>query len=336
MSSIFIDKFSFLILQNLALRNILRHAFRRGMFVLNCFEKHIIEKNFIPKWPPIFIIGLPRSGSTLLYQILTYGLSLSYFCNLVEKFYLCPGVISLILTKLTKISPPYNFLSYYGDTSGWNAPSQGRMIWNRLLKFNGEYHNTKEISKNQLKEIRSTIGIVERTFNMPFINKYQLFCSYIFQLAQAFPNAIFIKIRRNPLQIAQSILFARRELFGDSAAWFSVKPREYKEIENIDPIRQVCEQVYYLEKNIMDDLESMRHKSIFEVSYKEFCANPRKIISEFADFYYIHTGIKLLERGKLPLKFDIRRNLKVSKEEYHALHWHIKRLFSDYFQMGRI
>ncbi|MHA1757223.1 MAG: sulfotransferase [Promethearchaeota archaeon] len=244
-----IDKFFLSIMHDKVLRNIARWIFRQNLIFLSQFEKNIIEKNFIPKWPPIFILGTPRSGSTLLYKILVYGLSLSFFCNLVEKFYLCPGIVSLILTKLTKVNPPYNFLSYYGNTSGWNGPNQGRMIRNRLLKFTGEYNKPKEISRNQLIEIRGTIGIIEKAFNMPFISKYQLLCLYIFQLIEAFPNAIFIKVRRNPLQTAQSILNARRELFGDYAAWFSVKPREYEKIENIDPIRQVCEQVYYIEKN---------------------------------------------------------------------------------------
>ncbi|MHA1757224.1 MAG: hypothetical protein ACTSVV_10675 [Promethearchaeota archaeon] len=86
----------------------------------------------------------------------------------------------------------------------------------------------------------------------------------------------------------------------------------------------------------MDDLKSIHHKNFFSVSYEELCANPRKIISEFSDFYYIHTGIKLRFWGKLPFKFNIKNDIKVSKEEYRALCWHIKRLFSDYYQIEQI
>ena len=33
-------------------------------------------------WPPVFILGAPRSGSTLLYQVLTEAFDFAYLTNL--------------------------------------------------------------------------------------------------------------------------------------------------------------------------------------------------------------------------------------------------------------
>ena len=45
--------------------------------------------------PPIFIIGPPRSGSTLLYQVLTSYFDLSYFKNLHSKYYFAQQLSSI-------------------------------------------------------------------------------------------------------------------------------------------------------------------------------------------------------------------------------------------------
>jgi len=42
------------------------------------------KQNF---YPPIFIVGAPRSGSTLLYQLLAYYYNFSYFTNYSSLFY---------------------------------------------------------------------------------------------------------------------------------------------------------------------------------------------------------------------------------------------------------
>ncbi len=53
------------------------------------WEKNKIEKygNQPLKHPPIFIIGAPRTGSTILYQTLTNKLDILYIDNLVDKFH---------------------------------------------------------------------------------------------------------------------------------------------------------------------------------------------------------------------------------------------------------
>ena len=48
---------------------------------------------------PVFIIGLPRSGSTLLFQLLINNFKFSYFTNLVNVFFRCPVLILKIFKK---------------------------------------------------------------------------------------------------------------------------------------------------------------------------------------------------------------------------------------------
>ena len=51
---------------------------------------------------PLFIIGPPRSGSTLLYQYLARYFDISYFNNYHHKNYMCPSFAELKKQSLKK------------------------------------------------------------------------------------------------------------------------------------------------------------------------------------------------------------------------------------------
>jgi len=223
--------------------------------VLARTEEAILRRALAPRWAPIFIIGPPRSGTTLVYQVLLRRFLLSYFCNLVANFPLSPGIVTKILARITGIDPPPLFVSQYGDTSGWNAPSQGHAIWARWFGKVQGYYGGGVLSASALKQLRGTVAMVEAAFRAPFINKSIGHSVRLQPLAEAFPNSLFVRVHRNPLQIAQSILRGRRDYFGDQDHWFSVRPKQYDDIKEHEAINQVCEQIYYTNENIESDVQ---------------------------------------------------------------------------------
>ena len=52
------------------------------------------------EYPPIFIIGAPRSGSTLLYQVLTDYFEVGYISNLHAHFFGSPACLERLLHPL--------------------------------------------------------------------------------------------------------------------------------------------------------------------------------------------------------------------------------------------
>ena len=49
-------------------------------------ERALLLVDFKPNAPIIFIVGLPRSGTTLVYQYLVHRLKVSYFTNGVGSY----------------------------------------------------------------------------------------------------------------------------------------------------------------------------------------------------------------------------------------------------------
>ena len=146
----------------------LRSAKSTGSTFLARRERSLLTDEIKNSWPPIFIIGLPRSGSTLLYQVLTSGLSLSYFCNLANDFYLSPVMVTKLLSRFGVIVPPRKYESWYGDTDGWNAPSSGRAIWKRWFPSDQSYVGMNELPPISLRSMRSTIGMIETSIQYAF------------------------------------------------------------------------------------------------------------------------------------------------------------------------
>ncbi len=89
----------------------------------------------LPRWrcdqPQLFIIGLPRSGTTLVYQYIVHRLRVSYFSNAVGRYPRSPCVATL-WERATKGDYRSDFASNYGATTGPAAPHEAGNVWGRV------------------------------------------------------------------------------------------------------------------------------------------------------------------------------------------------------------
>jgi len=297
----------------------LKNLRNNGLTVLTKIEQKKLNKGLSPNYAPIFIIGPPRSGTTLIYQTFARALSLSYICNLSAQFFQCPGLATQVISYITKIVPPAVFKSYYGETTGWSSQNQGREIWCRWFPGDQSYVGRGILSSDQIRDLRGTVALIEKAFQMPFINKAQGHCVRMLPITEAFPNAVFIRVRRDFLRTAQSIYFGRKEYFGNAEHWISVRPMRFNDLKNLNAFEQVCKQVLFIEEDINDSINKISDIRLFEIFYNEFCNNPAKVLREFIKFYFKITGIKLKRRATIPTFFTPSNKIKISYVEFDSL-----------------
>jgi hypothetical protein len=169
---------------------------------------------------------------------------------------------------------------------------------------------------------------MERIFKVPFINKWPINSVRILPFAEAFPDCVFIRVKRDPVMIAQSILQGRREFWNDEGKWISAKPNNYEEIKTKTNIEQVCEQVYYIEKDIDRDSKIVGIEKFLDIEYKELCESPKNVVNKIKDFYTKRSnGYVLSDRHNPPNKFDYQINIKVSYEEYKFMEKYINQIY---------
>ena len=279
----------------------------------------IWEKRIIKKYgrkplehSPVFIIGAPRTGSTILYQVITNIFDVLYIDNLVCRFKNNFIYGFWLSKKLTKNRAHNCNNSYHGNTenSGLRAPSECGKYWYRWLPKDHHFIDYDDITEKMVKEIKEEITAVSNYFEKPIVIKNLNAGQRIRLLSQCFPDAKYIYIKRDPLMTAQSIYKSRIKLgIPDNTIW-SVLPKNFKEIEKLELTELIVKQIYFLEKQINMDLKIIEKKNIYVVNYNEL--NKKHVFDEIKDF--INVGFRQ-DAKKLDIKINNKIELSTENKE---------------------
>ena len=281
-------------------------------------ELRLIQSAGVPARPPVFIVGPPRSGTTLVYLAFLRAIKSSYFCNLAAHLPRSPVLVTRLINTIRPLDPPDSFSSEFGETSGWSSPNQGRHIWIRWFPVDAPPGNPQRplppLPDEYARQMQGTVALIEKTMGGCFINKAQAHCTRVANLARTFPDMILVRVRRDPYYTAQSIYAGRKSFFGDEKEWFSVKPRNFPELVNKPVLEQISGQIFSLEDGIDLDLNQRPDLPVYEIDYDDFCADPRKVVEDFKKFYLERTGQPLAERHEIPENFKASRTNRLSTE----------------------
>ena len=262
------------------------------------------EGNGAIEHAPIFIVGAPRTGSTLLYQLLVRRYRLCYFSNLLNRFPATPLAVAKLSQSFGGFDAHAHFDSRYGATVGWCSPNQGRECWVRWLPESPSALEPKSVPSETKRRIRATVCALQRISNRPFVNKWPPNSLRVRLLAEIFPQALFLRISREPEPTVRSILRGRDELCRRGSGWFSVKPPGYREVMNDrDPAEQARWQIASIEHAIDEDREAVGGQRFFDVRYEELTRRPRHVLDGVAAFYEQAAGSALEKRCEVPASF---------------------------------
>jgi Sulfotransferase family len=262
---------------------------------------------------PVFIIGAPRTGSTILYQAITNIFDVLYIDNLACNFRKNLFFGFCLSKKITKHQAHNSFNSTHGNTEnyGFRAPSECGGFWYRWLPKDHHFIDYDEINEKMVKEIRDEITAVSNYFDRPIVFKNLNAGQRLRLLSQCFPDAKYIFIKRNPLLTAQSIYRSRTKLnIPDHTVW-GILPKNFKDLEKLEITELITQQIFHLEKQIYDDLELLEKANVYEINYEEL--DNLEIIDKIKEFI----SAKFRSDAK---SFDIKINNKIvlSREEEKA------------------
>lgn len=254
--------------------------------------------------PLVFIVGAPRSGTTLAYQILAQHLEVSYFTNATALFFRSPVAGTRLLAPISRPSRT-GFKSYYGNSSGLGGTNDGFSIWNRWL---GEdrYQSVDDISDDAARRMRKFFAAWTRTFKKPLLNKNNRNADCVGLLAQALPQACFVEVHRDPQWVVQSLLFARKTIQGDAGRNWGLRSND-PSIACDDPVEQVCRQVQLIESRLSAATKDLAPNRYLRVDYETLCADPGAWVRQVASQF---DGVEIADEAAL----DKLEPFSVSKE----------------------
>lgn len=242
-----------------------------------------------PRLPLVFIVGAPRSGTTLMLQWLAASNVFAYPSNLLARFYAAPHIGAKIQQLITDPRFDYHdelsasehaitWSSNVGKTQGMLQPHEFFYFWRRFFAVD----QAQKLTPEQLRSA-DPVGFaagwaaIEAAFGKPVAAKGILLQYDIERLAAWLPTSVFIHTVRDPAANVESLLRARERVYGSRATWFSVRPPEHDWLQHEDPGTQVAGQVLYTNARISESLRSIPAARGMRVEYQDFCAKPATI-----------------------------------------------------------
>lgn len=294
--------------------------------LLRPIENKIIHGCSSELIPPVFIVGAPRTGSTILFQLLIRKYKFSYFNNLQSFFYASPAIIAKMSYRLAiKNALKLRLNSKYGYIKGVFSPSEAGAVFRYWF---GEKGFSDRSTENRRKYIKNTINYISSLSSAPFLSKNLNNSLRLNAITSVFPEAFFIWIKRNPLYASQSLIKMRRTLYGSENIWASVKPAKYKKLLKYEPFEQVARQIKDIEDYIGKTLNDRTGFNFISVSYKNLCEDTQNVLNNVSKTYESMCGFKLEDRANTEVStIETRDKKKMEDEEWKHLENIIKRLY---------
>jgi omega-hydroxy-beta-dihydromenaquinone-9 sulfotransferase len=234
---------------------------------------------------PIFIVGAPRSGTTLLYHILCNHRDLSFFTYNILR----AGVYrrGRILGYRKELLARIQNLIHRDELSV--QPHEAPECWSKYLgryDYLTEHDCTEEIVNHYLR----VIAQVQTIFRRPrFVNKNPQHCTRVRILNRIFPDAKFVHIIRDGSAVAYSTFYLSSTYPSTDSYFGGLRQKIFPLLGDKYSSGTLSEtQLYKLARDIL--VSKAREARAFgsdryhEISYEEFVSEPREKIREVLGF----------------------------------------------------
>jgi len=280
-------------------------------------ERRLLAQHGTARWPHVFIVGAPRSGTSLFYELLVTRYRFSFFSNLAHRFYKTP-VAATRLGRSAIETRQSLFQSSYGHISGWTAPNEGGWIWQRWLE-DGPWTDESVLPGLPADEIRATLAAISHVLDAPFVNKNVMHANRLRLLQALFPDCLILEVQRDPADTVRSIVRARQRNKGPGLnldQWWSVQPSN---AGGGNLVEQACRQVTGVAADIARDSGAAGHANRFSIDYAELCAAPEATLDRVASFLAAN-GVPAAERGAIPEVFTPPTSAPLPEADEARLH----------------
>ncbi len=281
-------------------------------------ERFLIRRNYREDLPIVFIVGVPRSGTTLLFQLMSRYLDLGYVNNYMARYWMAPiwGGGSY-RRRWSGTHQKGELESDFGGTSDLDDPHEFSWFWQFHTEFGACDHlREQELRAIDWRPIRRELLGLAGWFGRPLVFKSINYVNYhVDWFRRLLPDARFVWIQRERRFTARSILKVREQRYGDPAIWWSVRPRDLAAWRERSPEEQVAHQIRDIEGALERGFSNLPEGKGLRLTYEALTRQPREILTQLAGF----SGAAIKdEEGLRNLRLE-NRNRHLENSEFAAI-----------------
>ena len=253
--------------------------------------------------PSILLISGPRTGSTLITQVLVSRLNIGYPSNLMARFFEAPCIGAFLQERLIgdRIHQLRAYKSVHGVTTLIEEPHEFGYFWSRFLILPGkDVHQPSDESEYayvDIKMLNEELIKISKVFTRPVLYKCPLGVFFL-PLLNKIENIFFIFLERNDIDTASSILKTRKKRLNNIALWWSLRPHNYHTLKTLLPEEQVAGQIMEIKKAIEKGKASIDENRQFTIHFRHFLQDPESAIDGLCEKYKIFANEQLEKVGK--------------------------------------
>ena len=239
----------------------------------------------------LFVTGVPRTGTTLLMQLLAASGAVAYVSNFVARFYRNPTFGAALQELAAPLLPARQarFRSDYGRTRRWHQPHEFGFFWEHHLPF-GDDHDPSPTALETVDwaALREALDGLAHRLGGPLALKNNLLACVTPALGRHLPGSVFVELRRDPEAVAHSLLRARREEAGGAGRWWSTRPAGWARLESQQPpVRQIAWQIAALDAAHARARHRVGEDRWVRLAYDDLCADPRAAVAGLAERFHL-------------------------------------------------
>lgn len=277
---------------------------------------------------PLFVLGAPRSGTSLLYKALCLHPQVAYISNWVRRFPALPqlAVLNRVARRLPGLQRRAWFRAdgnayVYDGRRSWALravpmPVEGEPVYARCGVPPSAHHPPGVDRDHQRTALRTAFAAVQHYGGGRLVVSKRIANNHRIRLLhEAFPAARFVEIVRDGRAVAYSL--SRVDWWPDSfVGWYGGSPRQWEQAGG-DPWEIRARDWVAEVQAIEEGLAAVPEESVARVRYEHLAGAPAPVLRELAAFAGLpddRVWRQRIERLQRPPAADVWRRRLTPRE----------------------
>lgn len=244
----------------------------------------------------IFLVGMPRSGTTVIFEALAARHDVAWFSNYLRR---CPGMPAVsALSRLVDLSPKMRWSMGRSDQTKSRlerlgiGPDEAYPVWRRCCgkRFQFDYLLGDQPTPAERDRVRATVAAVRRYQGKPHFAAKLTGPGRIGYLSSIFPDARFVHVLRDGRAVVQSLMkipfWKQRDRMNRPAWRNGLTERDLADWERHErsPLALAAVQWRRVIESTREEAASQAPDRYAEISCEQFVAEPQRILDGITAF----------------------------------------------------